>query len=110
MATPPVAANAVRNPRFRRPRVQHAIRVQVLLRRAIALRRQRYAATLPPGVPTQPRNVLQGVSTGNVHLQVRLAEHDMNHVSGDFLFAIAEHVNHIIEQHVIAMRTSAAGA
>ena len=112
MATPPVAANAVRNPRFRRPRVQDAIRVQVILRRAIALRRLRYASTLPPVTPTtlQPRNVLQGVSIGNVHLQVSLAEHDMNHVSPDFLFAIAEYVNNLIEQRVIAMRTSAGGA
>ena len=100
------------SPRFRRPRVQHAIRVTVLLRRAIALRRLRYASALPPVTPRtlQSRNVLQGVSIGNVHLQVRLADHDMNHISGDLLFAIAEYANNLSEQRVIAMRTSAGGA
>ena len=111
MATPPVATNAVRHPRFRRPRVQHAIRVHVILRHAIALRRLRYASTHPVTPTTlQPRNVLQGISIGNVHLQVRLADHDMTHVSADFLFAIAAYVNNLIEQRVVAMRTSAGGA
>ena len=81
-------------------------------RRAIAFRRLRYASALPSVTPRtlQPRNVLQGVSIGNVHLQVRFADHDMNHISGDFLFAIAEYANNLVEQRVIAMRTSAGGA
>ena len=88
--------NSTRSLRFRRPRVQHAIRVAVLLRRAIALRRLRWranalSAATPPTF--QPRNVVQGVSVGNVQLQVHLADHEMNHISGDFLMAIAEWVN-----------------
>ena len=53
-------------------------------------------------------------SAGNLHRQgssqVRFAERDMNHISGDFFFAIAEHANNLIEQRVIAMRMSAWGA
>ena len=105
-------ATTTRSLRFRRPRVQHAIRVAVLLRRAIALRRLHYASALSPVTPGtfQPRNVLQGASLGNVHLQIRLADHDMDH-SGDFLdFAIAEYANNLIAERVVATRTSAGGA
>ena len=108
-------AITTRSLRFRRPRVQHAIRVAMLLRRAIARRRLRYASASPSPVTLatffQPRNfVLQGVSLGNVRLEVRLSEHDMNHVSGDFLFAIAEHANRLIEERVVTMRSSGGGA
>ena len=34
----------------------------------------------------------------------------MNHISGDFFFAIAGYASNLIEQRVIAMRTSAGGA
>ena len=86
----------------------------VLLRRAVAHRRARYASATPsPVTPRtfQPRNfVLQGVSVGDVHLQLRLAEHDMEHISGDYLMAIAEYVNHDIAERVAIMRNSRSGA
>ena len=105
--------NTMRSLRFRRPRVQHAIRVAVLLRRALALRRLRWRANaLSAATPAtfQPGNVLQGVSLGNIHLQVRLADHEMNHISGDFLMAIAEYANNLIAERVVTMRNSAGGA
>ena len=69
--------NTTRSLRLRRPRVQHAIRVAVLLRRPYALRSLRYTNALSAATPAdfQPRSTLQGFSVGNVQLQFCLADH-----------------------------------
>ena len=85
----------------------------MLLRRALALRCLRWRANaLSAATPAtfQPRNVVQGVSLGNIHLQVRLADHEMNHISGDFLMAIAGIANNLIAERLVTMRNSAGGA